>query len=150
MGGHSRLTGRLLVIACVCFATSASVCAPGRGGATTPGALPAGARTIAPKDLTGYWVSVVAEHWHLRMLVPPRGEFAMLPLNAEARKIANAWDPAKEPEAEFCKSYGAAAIMRVPSRLYIHWMDDNTLQLDVESGTQTRVFHFKRGAGASD
>ena len=104
------------------------------------------ARIVAPKDLTGYWVSVVAEHWHLRMLVPPKGEFAMLPLNAEARKIANAWDPAKEPEAEQCKSYGAAAIMRVPGRLYIHWADDNTLQMDVDSGTQTRVFHFDRGA----
>ena len=32
---------------------------------------------MAPKDLTGYWVSVVAEHWHLRMLVPPKGQFAM-------------------------------------------------------------------------
>jgi hypothetical protein len=142
--------GRLLVIACACLAMSVVVGAQGRGGAATPGGPPANARIIAPKDLTGYWVSVVAEHWHLRMLVPPRGEFAMLPLNAEARKIANAWDPAKEPEAEFCKSYGAAAIMRVPSRLYIHWVDDNTLQMDVDSGTQTRVFHFNQGAGPND
>ena len=141
---------RLLVIAFACFATSVVVGAQGRGGAATPGGPAANARIIAPKDLTGYWVSVVAEHWHLRMLLPPRGEFAMLPLNAEARKIANGWDPAKEPEAEFCKSYGAAAIMRVPSRLYIHWVDDNTLQMDVDSGTQTRVFHFNRGAGPND
>ena len=90
-------------------------------------------------------MSVVAEHWHLRMLVPPKGEFSMLPLNAEARKIANAWDPAKESPSEQCKSYGAAAIMRVPGRLYIHWTDDNTLQMDVDSGTQTRVFHFGGG-----
>jgi hypothetical protein len=141
---------RLLVIAFVCFATWVVVGAQGRGGAATPAGPAANARTIAPKDLTGYWVSVVAEHWHLRMLVPPRGEFAMLPLNAEARKIANAWDPAKEPEAEFCKSYGAPAIMRVPSRLYIHWVDDNTLQMDVDSGTQTRVFRFNRGAGPNE
>ncbi|MGH7343209.1 MAG: hypothetical protein ACREKH_22200, partial [Candidatus Rokuibacteriota bacterium] len=54
------------------------------------------ARAGALQDLTGTWVSVVAEHWHLRMLVPPKGEFAMLPLNAEARKVANMWDPARD------------------------------------------------------
>jgi hypothetical protein len=119
----------------------------GRGGA--PGGPPASGRAGAAQDLTGYWVSVVAEHWHLRMTVPPRGDFAMLPLNAEARKIANAWDPAKEPAGEQCKSYGAAAIMRVPGRLHIHWADDNTLQMDVDSGTQTRRFRFGGAAPAA-
>ena len=133
---------RLLLGVFIGVGVSVGVGAQGRGGAGAPaGPLPP-ARVIAPKDLTGYWVSVVAEHWHLRMLVPPKGEFAMLPLNAEARNIANAWDPAKEPEAEQCKSYGAAAIMRVPSRLHIHWADDNTLQMDIDSGTQTRLFRF--------
>ena len=107
-------------------------------------------RAGAAQDLTGYWVSVVAEHWHLRMLVPPKGDFSMLPLNAEARRIANTWDPAKEAAgAEQCKSYGAAAIMRVPGRLHIHWADDNTLQMDVDSGTQTRLFRFSAAAPAS-
>ena len=97
----------------------------------------------APKDLTGTWVSVVTEHWHLRMMVPPKGDFAMLPLNAEARKIATAWDPAKDQASgDPCRAYGAAAIMRVPGRLNIHWVDDNTLQMDIDSGTQTRVLHF--------
>ena len=114
--------------------------AQGRGRAG--GGPPQSGRAAAPKDLTGYWVSVVTEHWHLRMLVPPRGDFAMLPLNAEARKIAAAWDPAKEPSGEQCRSYGAAAIMRVPGRLNIHWVDDNTLQMDIDSGTQTRLFRF--------
>ena len=108
------------------------------------------ARAAAAQDLTGYWVSVVAEHWHLRMLVPPRGEFSMLPLNAEARRIANTWDLAKEVAGgEPCKSYGAAAIMRVPGRLHIHWADDNTLQMDIDSGTQTRLFRFGAAAAAS-
>ncbi len=116
--------------------------AQGRGRAG--GAAPAtSARAAAPADLTGYWVSVVTEHWHLRMMVPPKGEFAMLPLNAEARRIANAWDPAKDQAAGVeCSSYGAAAIMRVPGRLYVHWADDNTLQVDTDSGTQTRLFRF--------
>jgi hypothetical protein len=120
--------------------------AQGRGRAGGAGQTQTG-RASAAQDLTGYWVSVVAEHWHLRMLVPPKGEFSMLPLNAEARRIANTWDPAKEiASADQCKSYGAAAIMRVPGRLHIHWADDNTLQMDIDSGTQTRLFRF--GAAA--
>lgn len=104
------------------------------------------ARAGALQDLTGTWVSVVAEHWHLRMLVPPKGEFAMLPLNAEARKVATMWDPAKDQASgEQCRAYGAAAIMRVPGRLHVRWADDNTLQMDIDSGTQTRHFRF-RGA----
>ena len=61
--------------------------AQGRGRAG--GGPPPTGRAAAPKDLTGTWVSVVTEHWHLRMLVPPKGEFAMLPLNPEARKLAD-------------------------------------------------------------
>lgn len=129
------------------------VYAQGRGGGATPppaGAPPASARAAAPKDLTGYWVSVVAEHWHLRMMVPPKGDFAMLPLNPEARRIAGAWDPAKEgPGDAQCKAYGAATIMRVPGRLRIEWVDDNTLKMDIDSGTQTRLFHFGAAAGAA-
>jgi hypothetical protein len=129
---------------------------PGRGQGGAQGAAqgrgrggpPATARASAPKDFTGYWVSVVTEHWHLRMLVPPRGDYAMLPLNPEARKIADSWDLAKaKADPDQCKAYGPAALMRVPGRLNIHWTDDNTLQLDTDSGTQTRVFRF--GAAAS-
>jgi hypothetical protein len=77
------------------------------------------------------------------MMVPAKGDFSMLPLNAEARRVANTWDPAKDQSSgNECKSYGAAAIMRVPGRLHIHWVDDNTLQVDIDSGTQTRLFRF--------
>jgi hypothetical protein len=85
---------------------------------------------------------VVTEQWHLRMLVPPKGDFSLIPLNGEARKIADAWDPAKEPAGNECAAYGAPAIMRVPGRLYIHWADDNTLQLDTDAGAQSRLFQF--------
>jgi hypothetical protein len=119
--------------------------AQGRGNGPAPTA-----RAAAAQDLTGYWVSVVAEHWHLRMRVPPKGEFAMLPLNPEARRLASAWDPASAAaSAEPCRAYGAAAIMRVPGRLNIHWADDNTLQMDIDSGTQTRRFRFTGAAPAS-
>jgi len=66
--------------------------AQGRGGAGTP----ATARASAPKDFTGYWVAVVTEHWHLRMLMPPKNDFSMLPVNAEARRLAGTWTPAQD------------------------------------------------------
>ena len=147
MGRGRRLTKRgILIAACAAWLTvgaQGDAYAQGRGGGAPPAGPPASARAAAPKDLTGYWVSVVAEHWHLRMMVPPKGDFAMLPLNAEARKIAGAWDPAKEPPGDAqCKAYGAPTIMRVPGRLHIEWADDNTLKMDIDSGTQTRLFHF--------
>ena len=64
-------------------------------------------------------------------------------MNNEARAIGNAWDPAKDTAAgEQCKSYGAPAIMRVPGRLHISWADENTLKIETDAGTQTRLFHF--------
>ena len=77
------------------------------------------------------------------MVTPIKGDFASIPLNAEARKIGNAWDPAKDTAAgEQCKSYGAPAIMRVPGRLHISWADENTLKIETDAGTQTRLLHF--------
>jgi hypothetical protein len=116
--------------------------AQGRGG----GGPQQSGRAGAIKDLTGYWVSVVAEHWHLRMMVPPKGDVTMLPVNAEARRITGMWDPAKdEASGEACRSYGAPTIMRVPGRLHITWADDNTLKIDADAGTQTRLLHFGGG-----
>jgi hypothetical protein len=107
------------------------------------GGGPASARAAAPRDFTGYWVSVVTEHWHLRMMMPPKGDYAMLPLTPEGRKVADAWDPARDKaDGQECRSYGAAGIMRIPNRLHIHWAGDNTLQMDIDSGTQTRLFRF--------
>ena len=143
---------RHVVLALALFAAIGAPIALGAqrgGGAGAAGPAPA-ARVVAPKDLTGTWVAVVAEHWHLRMLVPPKGEFAMLPLNAEARRLANTWNPATEPAGDAqCKGYGAAAIMRIPGRLSIAWTDDNTLKMDIDSGTQTRLFHFGGTAPAT-
>ena len=77
------------------------------------------------------------------MVVPPKGDYAGVPLNAAARKVADAWDPARDEAAgEQCRSYGAANIMRVPGRLHITWQDDRTLKIDTDAGTQTRVFSF--------
>ena len=65
------------------------------------------------------------------------------PLNAEARKVADAWDPAKdEAEGNQCKAYGAPAVMRIPGRLHITWDNDTTLHIDTDAGEQSRLFHF--------
>src|SRR2546425_3609678 len=77
------------------------------------------------------------------MLTPPKGDYAGVPMNPDGGKIADAWDPAADEAAgNPCKSYGAAAIMRVPTRLHVTWQDDNTLRIDTDAGTQTRLFHF--------
>src|SRR5271169_6380949 len=67
----------------------------GRGGAQTPPT----AKALAPIDITGYWVSLVTEDWRYRMLTPPKGDYQAVPLSAEGRKVADAWDPAKDEAA---------------------------------------------------
>jgi len=123
------------------LAVSAKAQAP---NASQRGATP---RDAAPIDLTGYWVSVVTEDWLYRMVTPAKGDYTSVPLNAEGRKVADSWDPAKDEAAgNQCKAYGAAAIMRVPGRLHITWQDANTLKVEMDSGTQTRVLYFGTAA----
>jgi len=113
----------------------------GRGAAP-----PRSAREAAPVDFTGYWVSVVTEDWRWRMVTPAKGDFAGVPLTPAARKLGQSWDPVKDEAAgEQCKAYGAAALMRVPGRLHITWQDDNTLRIDTDAGTQTRLLRFRPG-----
>jgi hypothetical protein len=107
------------------------------------GAGPRAARDAAAIDLTGYWVSVVTEDWKWRMVMPKKGVFDGIPLTAEGRRIGDGWDPAKDEAAgEQCRAYGAAGIMRLPTRLHITWQDANTLKVETDYGTQTRLFRF--------
>jgi hypothetical protein len=100
-------------------------------------------KASAPVDLTGYWVAFVTEDWRFRMITPRKGDFQAVPMTEQARKVANAWDPgADDASGNQCKAYGAAAIMRVAARFHITWQDDNTLRVDSDAGTQTRLFHF--------
>jgi hypothetical protein len=111
-------------------------------GGPPPGP-PRTGRTAAAEDVTGYWVSLVTEDWRYRMVTPAKGDYDGIPLNGAGRKLADAWDPAKDEAAgDQCKSYGAAAISRVPGRLHITWQDDMTLKVEADAGTQTRLFHF--------
>jgi hypothetical protein len=94
-------------------------------------------------DVTGYWVSLVNEDWRWRMVTPPKGDYASVPLNPEGKKTADTWDPARDETAGLqCKAYGAAGLMRLPIRMHITWADDKTLKLETDAGQQTRLFHF--------
>ena len=108
------------------------------------------ARDAAPIDLTGYWVSYVTENWRYRMVTPAKGEYRRIPVSPAAVPIINAWDPAADTRAgNQCKSYGAGAIMNVPGRLHITWQDADTLRVDTDAGTQTRLFRFAAPASSS-
>ena len=130
------MTRRLLSFAFVGVALGASLAAQGQ----TP-------RAVAPIDLTGTWVSIVTEDWRFRMVTPPKGDTASLPLNQAGTAAAENWDYQKDIAAgDQCKPFGAGGIMHMPVRLHITWQDANTLKMDIDNGTQTRLFHFDRGA----
>ena len=128
----------LILAAIACLPAYAVAQGPGRG--QQPPRTP---KAAAPVDLTGYWVSVISEDWRWRMVTPIKGDFASVPITAEARKIGQLWDPAKDEAAGLqCKAYGAPAIMRMPGRVHISWQDEQTLKLELDEGTQVRLFHF--------
>jgi hypothetical protein len=106
--------------------------APAARGPQTP-------RTLAPHDLTGYWVAVVTEDWRWRMVTPPKGDFISIPLSDEGRRVAFQWDPATDGS---CKTFGAAGLMRYPGRLNITWQGDDVLKVESDAGQQTRLLQF--------
>lgn len=123
-----------------------SIWAQGGQRGAPPGGQAAAARSpreMAPGDFTGYWVSIVTEDWRWRMITPDKGDYASIPLNAEGRRVADTWDPAKdEAQGNQCRAYAAPAIMRVPGRIHIYWQDDSTLRIDTDAGMQARMLHF--------
>jgi hypothetical protein len=133
------MTLRPLVLALIVAVTGANgVLAQGRGGPPPP---PANPRAGALIDLTGYWVSVVTEDWRWRMVTPPKGDYASVPMTREARTVADAWDISKDGS---CLAYGAAGLLRIPTRLRFSWESDTVLRLETDAGVQTRRFVFDR------
>jgi hypothetical protein len=116
---------------------------PARGQAAPGAATPQSAKQRAGFDVTGYWVSIVDEDWMWRMMTPAKGDYTDVPLNAEGKRVTRMWDPVKDQaEGNECKAYGVGNIMRLPERLHITWVDDNTLQIETDAGTQKRLLHF--------
>jgi len=108
-----------------------------------PAGPPPTGRAAAGFDPTGYWVSVVTEDWRFRIHTPPKGDYEGIPLSPAGKAKADMWDPAKDEAAgEQCRAYGAAGIMRIPTRLHITWQDDRTLKIETDAGMQSRLIHF--------
>ncbi|WP_428099921.1 hypothetical protein [Candidatus Rariloculus sp.] len=129
---------RLLSIFCAGAALGA--------GATAIAQQAPTARAAAPVDLTGYWVSVVSEDWAWRMRTPLKGDYESVPLNADGVSAADSWS---EVEDGSCLAFGAAALLRMPTRLRIAWEDEQTLQLETDNGEQTRLLRFGTDASPS-
>jgi hypothetical protein len=125
----------------------------GRGQAPArPAAPPQTGQSTALGDLTGYWVSVVDQDWYFRMITPPKGQYAQVPLNAAARMVADQFDPALYGGTNYqtsgiidCRAYGAAGLMHMPTRLHITWASANVLKIETDWGQQTRLINFTPG-----
>ena len=137
-----RWTALTVMLAALAITAAEVPAQQGRGaGAGAAGA--ASARTGALLDLTGQWVSVITEDWRWRMVTPPRGDTASVPLNPAGRKIAEAWDLAADrARGDMCKAFGPPGLIRQPTRIRIQWENENTLRLEFDAGTQTRRFQF--------
>lgn len=140
---------KLLIGVAALLATVSLVQARQGRGAAGP---PPTARASAPADLTGYWVAVVSEDWRFRIATPRARDYESLPtLTAEGRQIADSWDIEKDNAGGVqCKAFGVGGIMRQPGRLHITWQDDNTLKVDFDAGTQTRLLRFSPGQPAGE
>jgi hypothetical protein len=143
-----RRTALTLTLAATAILFAIPTSAQAQGGAAAPART---AKEEAPIDLTGYWVALITEDWRYRMMVPAPGDHPSVPLTPEGRRIANAWDPAKDEAAgNQCLPYGAGGVTRMTGRLHITWQDDNTLKVDADTGTQTRLFHFGQPPRSED
>lgn len=111
-----------------------------------------GADTRSPReraliDITGQWVSVVDEDWLWRMITPPPGDTASIPLTPAGREAALDWDLERDvAQGNLCRAFGPPGLIRRPTRIRIRWEDDATLRLDFDAGTQTRRLHFEPSA----
>jgi hypothetical protein len=135
-----RLRGAAMGPTCVaviaCFVATVVGAQP-RGGPPEP---PRSARASAAIDLMGQWVSIVNEDWRWRMVTPPKGDYTSVqPLNAAGRAVADRWDPSQDGS---CRAYGAAGLMRMPTRLRIDWDGDDVLTIRTDAGEQLRRFEF--------
>jgi hypothetical protein len=128
------------------LATLVALVAAAAGGtvlAQTPRTDTRSARESALIDITGQWVSVITEDWRWRMITPPKGDTASVPLNAAGRKAADAWDlDVDRARGALCKAFGPPGLIRQPGRIRIRWESADTLALEFDAGMQTRRFRF--------
>jgi len=136
----------LIGVAVSVFALAASAVPHGQAPAGQQRAPNPSLRELAPIDLAGYWVSVVTEDFRYRMVMPLKGDYGSVPLNAEGRRVADTWTP---EQAGQCEAFGVGAVMRAPGRVHIMWDDDSTLKIETEAGQQTRRLPLAKAAPSS-
>jgi hypothetical protein len=142
----------LPIFLCVLYVLCGGEFLVGAAAQQTPAApeAPRTPRSVAPIDLTGYWVSIVTEDWRWRMMTPSKGDYASVPINDEGRRVADTWNLAKDEAAGLaCRPYGVGNIVRMPGRMHITWQDDKTLKAEFDAGSQTRLLHFDRPAASA-
>src|SRR5262249_43672599 len=70
-------------------------------------------------------------------------DYSSVPLNPAGLKLADSWNLAADrANGAQCKAFGAAVLLREPTRVRFSWQDNNTLKLETDAGTQTRLFKF--------
>ncbi|HEY0963208.1 MAG TPA: hypothetical protein VGE69_12720 [Pseudomonadales bacterium] len=142
-------TPRFIIAGALATLASTAAFAQPPGGFQPPPQL--SPRESAQVDITGYWVALVTEDWLWRMVTAPKGDVTSIPVNPRGRQVANEWDLEKDnATGEQCRAYGAAGLMRLPTRLHISWQDDNTLRIESDAGEQTRLLQFKPGEAPAE
>lgn len=138
MSHRSRILVRFAIamVSVVCTLSATSYAAAPAGGTNTQPIAP---RLTNAIDLTGVWVSVVNEDWNYRMVRPPKGDYRLMQMTPEGRRVADMWDPNSDGS---CLAYGAASLVRVPQRMRISWESDSVLKLETDAGQQVRRFVF--------
>ena len=139
--------GSAALAAIVVLSQAALAAQPG-----TAAGPPRTAEQAALLQLTGNWVSVIDEDWHVRMITPAKGDYLEVPLNAAARKVAAEFNPEPYGGVGYqwsaiidCRAYGAPALMHMPTRLQIAWDSPDVLRIQTDWGSQTRLLHFAPG-----
>ncbi len=130
--------GAAVLATTICAAAVGPVVSAQGRGAPQPPTTP---RASAAIDMTGYWVSSVTEDWRWRMVTPPKGDYTAVPMTPEARKVADTWDISKDGS---CMAYGAAGLMRIPTRVHVTWESDTVLKIETDAGVQTRRLLFDK------
>ena len=151
----TRLAASLLVLGLLPLlpvdeASAQALCAQGDVGCRLPRPgqvlpTPPAGKQAALLDLEGQWVAVVTEDWRSYMITAPKGDYESMPLNGIGRQVADAWNP-DATDTDACMAYGAAAIMRMPSRFRISWESNVVLKIETDAGMQVRKLHFTKSA----
>ena len=84
----------------------------------------------------------ITEDWRWRMVTPPKGDTASVPLNPAGRKAADAWDLAADrARGDLCKAFGPPGVdSAARTRCASDGRTTTRCCSEFDAGTQTRRF----------